>query len=78
MRYENPPYDGKFTFARVKFRPSEWGPGRYEWGLDLKWNHDYPRGDRHLMTILRETTTIDPNMAPVIVGAAAPLTVDWV
>ena len=34
--YENPAYNGKFTFARVRFRPSEWGPGRYEWGLDLK------------------------------------------
>ncbi len=58
--YENAPYNGKFTFARVKFNPSEWGPGRYKWGLDLKWNHDYPRADEHFLKILRETTTIDP------------------
>lgn len=66
--YENPTYNGKFTFARIKFRPSEWGPGRYEWGLDLKWNHDYPRADMHLMKILKETTSIDPNDSGAIVG----------
>jgi hypothetical protein len=75
--YENAPYNGRFTFARVKFRPSEWGQGRYEWGLDLKWNHDYPRADGHFMKILQETTTIDPNMAPVIVGFDEPLLFDY-
>ena len=68
VAYENPAYNGRFTFARVKFRPSEWGPGRYEWGLDLKWNHDYPRADEHLLKILQETTSIDPNDEPAIVG----------
>ena len=75
--YENAPYNGKFTFARVKFRPSEWGPGRYEWGLDLKWNHDYPRADEHFMKILRETTTIDPNAESVIVGFDEPALFDY-
>jgi hypothetical protein len=75
--YENSPYNGKFTFARVKFRPSEWGPGRYEWGLDLKWNHDYPRAEQHLMKILRETTTIDPNTESVIVGLDEPAMFDY-
>lgn len=75
--YENAPYNGKFTFARVKFRPSEWGPGRYEWGLDLKWNHDYPRAEQHFMKILRETTTIDPNDEGVIVGLDEPALFDY-
>ena len=75
--YENAPYNGKFTFARVKFRPSEWGPGRYEWGLDLKWNHDYPRADQHFMKILRETTTIDPNENSVIIGLDEPALFDY-
>ena len=44
MTYENMPYNGRFTFARIRFKPSRWGPGNYMWGLDLKWNHDYPRG----------------------------------
>ena len=33
------------------------------WGLDLKWNHDYPRGETHFMKILKETTTLDLNPA---------------
>jgi hypothetical protein len=75
--YENAPYNGRFTFARVKFRPSEWGPGRNEWGLDLKWNHDYPRADQHFMKILQETTTIDPNLESVIVGLDEPALFDY-
>jgi len=75
--YENAPYNGKYTFARLKFRPSEWGPGRYEWGLDLKWNHDYPRADQHFMKILQETTTIDPNLESVIVGLDEPALFDY-
>jgi len=57
--YENMPYDGRFTFTRLRFTPSRWGPGDYAWGLDLKWNHDYPRSDNHLSKILEATTTID-------------------
>lgn len=61
--FENLPYNGAFTFARVRFRPAEWGPSRrYAWGLDLKWNHDYPRADRRLPEILREVTGIDANI----------------
>lgn len=59
VTYENVPYDGRFTFSRLRFTPSWWGPGNYIWGLDLKWNHDYPRAESHLMKILGETTTID-------------------
>jgi hypothetical protein len=59
--YENAGYDGRFTFTRVRFTPSRWGPGNYAWGLDLRWNHDYPRAEQHLSTILQETTTIDAN-----------------
>jgi hypothetical protein len=60
--YENVPYDGRFTFNRLRFNPSEWGPGNYIWGLDLKWNHDYPRSDGHLAKILEATTTMDVNV----------------
>lgn len=75
--YVNAPYNGRFTFARVKFNPSRWGPGRYEWGLDLKWNHDYPRADEHFLKILQETTTIDPNLEAVIVGFDEPILFDY-
>ena len=60
--YDNHPYNGKFTFVRVKFEPTRWGRGPYQWGLDLKWNHDYPTAERNLMTILKQFTSIAPNM----------------
>lgn len=60
--YTNFSYNGKFTFVRVKFNPTRYGFGPYQWGLDLKWNHDYPQGERNLMTILDQFTTIKPNL----------------
>jgi hypothetical protein len=63
VEFENLPYNGAFTFARVRFRPAQWGPSRrYAWGLDLKWNHDYPRADRRLPEILTEVTGIEANI----------------
>jgi hypothetical protein len=59
--YKNMAYNGRFTFVRLRFNPSDWGPGRYMWGLDLKWNHDYPRAEAHFMRMLQELTTLDPN-----------------
>ena len=51
----NTPYDGRFTFARIKYRGFERfmqeGPG---------WSHDYPRAEEHLMRIIREITAIRP------------------
>jgi hypothetical protein len=60
--YKNTPYNGRFTFVRVRFNPSDWGPGRYQWGLDLKWNHDYPRAEVHFTKMLQELTTLNPNV----------------
>jgi len=70
--YENTPYNGKFSFVRLKFRPSMWGPGNYQWGLDLKWNHDYPRGETHFAKILEETTSIETNAGGNIIGLDDP------
>jgi hypothetical protein len=51
----NHPYDGRFTFARIKYRGyahfTQEGPG---------WSHDYPRAESHLMMILRELTAMRP------------------
>lgn len=52
----NVPYDGRFTFARIRFRGYEhWagpeGPG---------WSHDYPDADQNLMKILRDVTAVHP------------------
>jgi hypothetical protein len=50
----NAPYDGRFTFARIRYTPPDFGGFR----RDVKWDHDYPRGDRHFPTIVGEITTI--------------------
>ena len=51
----NAKYDGRFTFARIKYRGFEHfqseGPG---------WSHDYPRAESHFMRIMREVSTIRP------------------
>ncbi len=62
VRYENVPFNGDLTFARIRFTPSVWGPGPFYWGWDLKWNHDYPWAEENLMKILDELTTIVPNL----------------
>ena len=61
ISYRNRPYDGGFTFVRLRFNPSYWGPGDFMWGLDLKWNHDYPRAGVHLEKMLQNLTTVDAN-----------------
>ena len=59
---DNTPYDGRFTFARIRFgvglRAGSFGRGR---GLP-PWAHDYPRAERNFMNILRETTLLQPYM----------------
>lgn len=51
---ENPAYDGRFTFTRIRFD----GGGRRGGGA---WSHDYPDADRHLPLILRELTSVPVN-----------------
>lgn len=48
----NPPYDGRFTFTRIRFS----GIGRGGW------DHDYPQADRHLPLILNEITALRPRL----------------
>jgi len=61
QRY-NVPYDGRFTFARLRYDQSLWDRGGF-WGRgggDPGWAHDYPRAERHLMKLLSELTLIRP------------------
>jgi hypothetical protein len=55
----NPPYDGRLAFARLSFTPSG-GEGGFMGRVDRKWDHDYPRAERHLMQILQEITSLRP------------------
>jgi hypothetical protein len=54
----NPAYDGRFTFARIRYEMSldAFGGGRF--GRDLPWLHDYPRAERNFTAILAEITSI--------------------
>ncbi len=56
---QNIPYDGKFTFLRVRFDEAYGGYSRrYEFGVDMGWNHDYPRAEYNLSLMLDELTSI--------------------
>jgi len=61
----NAKYDGRFTFARVKYRGYECfmgqGPG---------WAHDYPRAESHFMRILKSVSTMKPfvESGPIVGG----------
>jgi len=62
---DNAPYDGRFTFFRVRFEPGGgggFGRGFGRGRIDKKWDHDTPRAERHLMKILEEITTLKPTM----------------
>lgn len=49
----NTPYDGRVTFARIKYQ------GNYECGNEGPgWAHDYPRTDSHFMRILKELSSV--------------------
>lgn len=51
----NVPYDGRFTFARIRykgfFRFGREGPG---------WSHDYPDAEENFTKILRDVTMVHP------------------
>jgi hypothetical protein len=48
----NVPYDGRFTFARIRYTVY----GR------SGWEFDYPTMERHLMEMVRETTSLKPHV----------------
>jgi hypothetical protein len=52
----NIPYDGRFTFVRVRYTP---GPGGYWPGDRPSWVHGYPLAEQNLMRIMNEISLID-------------------
>lgn len=61
----NVPYDGRFVFARIKYRGYAHFNGREGPG----WSHDYPRAEEHLMRIMKEITTMRPFVeSPLAIG----------
>ena len=49
----NVPYDGRFAYVRIKYELPMDG-----YRVDVKWAHDYPRGERHFSKIMSELATI--------------------
>jgi len=47
----NIPYDGRFTFVRIKYTP---GPGGYWPGRRPSWVHGFPIAEENLMRIMNE------------------------
>lgn len=68
----NVPYDGRFTWVRVKYiMPDFSSSSGFRGGRDLPWSHDYPRGERHFTKIVSELSA-----ARVRLGASNILTLD--
>ena len=67
----NTPYDGKFTFVRIRYNPGGMGgEGGFGYG-DPRWNHDYPRAEGHFGKILSELSLV-----PTYLGGGNVLTFD--
>jgi hypothetical protein len=68
----NPPYDGRFTFARLRYTT---GPGGYYYGGLPAWAHGYwsvrggERAEDNLMKILREISYLGPRVGESVVMA---------
>ncbi len=52
-------YDGRFTFVRVRWDSGSGSGGFRRGGMSDAWNHDYPRAEQHLMSLLNYLTFID-------------------
>jgi Domain of unknown function (DUF4159) len=55
----NVPYDGRFTFARIRYTT---GPGGYYYRGLPAWAHGYPRAENDLMKIMNEVSNIAPRL----------------
>ncbi len=53
---QNIPYDGRFTFARVRYAPA---PGGNWAGGRPSWVHGYPLAEQNLMRIMKEVSLLD-------------------
>jgi hypothetical protein len=55
----NIPYDGQFTFVRIKY---ETAPGGYWAGGRPSWVHGYPIAEQNLMRIMTDMTYLGPHV----------------
>jgi hypothetical protein len=72
---DNPAYDGRFTFARLRYEMDGWfgGGGRGRGGGQPPWAHDYPDGERNFTSILAELSTVRTRtMESVVLSISDP------
>jgi len=60
----NVPYDGQFTFVRVKY---ETAPGGYWAGGRPSWIHGYPLAEQNLMRIMNDISYLGPHLDDITV-----------
>jgi hypothetical protein len=58
----NTPYDGRFTFVRVKY---ETAPGGYWYGGWPAWGHGHPIAEQNLMRIMNEISLLGAHEAEI-------------
>ena len=56
---KNVPYDGRFTFVRVRYTPA---PGGTWAGGRPSWVHGYPLAEQNLMRIMKEVSLLDAHL----------------
>ena len=59
---KNRPYDGRFTFVRVRYTPAP--GGNWAGGLP-SWVHGYPLAEQNLLRIMRELSLLDAHVDEV-------------
>lgn len=59
---ENLPYNGDFTFVRIRFSSGGGGFGGGFGRGGAPWAHDFPYADNNFVKILDEVTGLDPNV----------------
>ncbi|MDH3223806.1 MAG: DUF4159 domain-containing protein [Gemmatimonadota bacterium] len=63
QEFGNVPYDGDFTFVRVRFNSGRGGGGfGRRGGRQPPWAHDFPFADNNFVKILDEVTYIRPHL----------------
>lgn len=63
----NATYDGRFTFARIRYEDGFGDTGPVMISQGIPWSHDYPRGERHFMRIFDELTTARVNTVESVI-----------
>ena len=56
--FPHTPYDGRFTFVRVRFDAASGMGGRFGGGGEPPWHHDYPYAERNLTAVLTSITNL--------------------